>query len=271
MVYFPSYIILANNIFQFSYKLADRTLEKGGKYAEQPGIEIDKEYRARIEAHVKQWVKDEKYCKKKLVQFRKEYAQLGMDGESPAGAKGDRSSSQPSASQPGSSRDTEDSPMINGINGEKDGNGIGSLKSTPASGSSPLKRSREDEDEERDDYDGRMEQTNGDHSPTKKSKSGSPTDISPGAMELQSMDISTQSDSLPETPGLQEVLKLSLPVMGTPTKREREEDDDFDGATDMKDTREGRVVKKVRSRSNSSSRGFEDELRRQPAAVHTGA
>jgi len=212
-------------------------------------------------------MKDERYCKKKLEQFRKEYSQPGADGESLAGAKLGRSSSQPSGSQPGSSGDADDSPMVNGTNDVKVGTDEGSAKSTPASGLSPRKRNREDEDEETGGDNQEMDQ-----SPRKRSKSDSPADVeSPsGSAASQRMETSVQPDSLPQSPGVAEVLQLSLPVMGTPTKRERDEDD-VDGDIEMKDGSEERVIKKVRSRSNSLSRGFEDEMKRQPTAVHTGA
>ena len=212
-------------------------------------------------------MKDERYCKKKLEQFRKEYAQPGADGESPAGTKLGRSSSQPSGSQPGSSGGAEDSPMVNGVNDVKMGADEGSAKSTPASGLSPRKRNREDEDEEAGGEHQEMDQ-----SPRKRSKSDSPADVEspPGSAASQRMETSVQPDSLPQSPGVAEVLQLSLPVMGTPTKREREEDD-IGGDIEMNDRSEERVIKKVRSRSNSPPRGFEDEIRRQPAAVHTGA
>jgi len=213
-------------------------------------------------------MKDERYCKKKLEQFRKEYAQSGVDEESPAGAKLERSNFQPSGSQPGSSGGAEDSPMVNGVNDDKVATEEGSEKSTPASGSSPRKRNREDEDEET----GGDSQGMGGLSPRKRSKSDSPADVeSPhGSAASQRMEKSVQPDSLPQSPSVAEVLQLSLPMMGTPTKRERE-DNDVDGDIKMKDGSEGRVIKKVRSRSNSPSRGFEDEMRRQPAVVHTGA
>lgn len=211
-------------------------------------------------------MKDERYCKKKLEQFRKEYAQPGANGDSSAGTKPKRSSSQPSESQLGSSGDKEDSPMVNGVNDVKVGV-EGSAKSTPASGS-PRKRNREDEDEET----GGDSRGMGGQSPRKRSKSDSPADVEspPESVASQRMETSVQLDSLPQSPGVAEVLQLSLPMMGTPTKREREEDD-ADGDIEMKDRSEKRVIKKVRSRSNSPSCGFGDEMKRQPAVVHTGA
>ncbi|KAF8443524.1 hypothetical protein BGX38DRAFT_752240 [Terfezia claveryi] len=212
-------------------------------------------------------MRDERYCKKKLEQFRKEYAQPGTDGESPAGAKLGRSSFQPSGSQPGSSGGTEDSPMVNGVNDVKVRADEGSAQSTPASSLSPRKRNREDEDGGAGGDNQEMDQ-----SPRKRSKSSSPAYVEspPGSTASQRMETSVQPDSLPQSPGVAEVLQLSLPVMGTPIKREREEDNG-DGDIEMKDGSEERVIKKVRSRSNSASRGFENEMKRQPAVVHTGA
>ncbi|KAF8463629.1 hypothetical protein BDZ91DRAFT_300990 [Kalaharituber pfeilii] len=256
----------------FSYKLADRTLEKGGKYAEQPGIEIDKEYRARIEGHVRQWLKDERYCKKKLEVFRKEFGQTSQNGASPTGSKEEKGDSQSIASIPGSSTRTEDdSPMVNGVGGgpsEKDG--ARSVKSTPETGS-PRKRSREDDDEQHGERENGMDVANGHESPHKRQKSESLPPSPSRSVMSQGIDTLSQLGSQPQTPGLTEVLKFSLPVMGTPTKRGRE--DDGDGDVEMMDAGriEERVVKKVRSRSNSPSRGFEGKMKRQLAVVHTGA
>ncbi|KAI5806503.1 histone-lysine N-methyltransferase [Peziza echinospora] len=256
----------------FSYKLADRTIEKGGKYAELPGIEIDKEYRARIEGHVKQWMKDEKYCKKKLEVFRTEFAQSSGEESSPTGSKTERGDSQQLVSQPGSCARTDDSPMVNGL-GRID-TVKGSQESTPGQ-VSPKKRTRDVED----DYavrSGSKLDMNGhgyypDESARKRAKSESPR---PGSPSRSSSSLGNDTTETPITPNVTEVLKVSLPVMGTPTKRSRQDDDGYDEDVEMTDgERTEKSVKRVRSRSNSPSgaRGFDDGLRRQPATVHTGA
>lgn len=220
---------------------------------------------------MKQWMKDERYCKKKLAQFRKEYAQPNSYQDSPAAAKEDPSS-QPSELQSGSSERTdEDSPKLNGTSNVVNVNGEESVKSTPASGSSPRKRCRGYEGRDQYDENEDIAEVGCEWGPQKRSKSDSPA-ISPPipspVLQIQN-SITAKPGSLKSNQGAIGTVNLSLPVMGTPTKREREEGEDRDGDVEMKDMLDERVVKKVRSRSNSPSCGFEVKL--HPAVVHTGA
>lgn len=215
-------------------------------------------------------MKDERYCKKKLAQFKKEYSQPNAYQDSPAASKEDPGSSQLSQLQPGSSERTEeDSPIVNGTNNVANVNDEESVKSTPASGSSPRKRCREFEGKDQCDENEDMTEVSCGWGPQKRSKSDSPATSPPMPSPVLQTSISTNSGSLKSGQGVTGTVNLSLPVMGTPTKREREEGEDRDGDIDMKDMLDERVVKKVRSRSSSPSRGFEVKL--YPAVVHTGA
>lgn len=160
---------------------------------------------------------------------------------------------------------------MNGTSNVGNANDEESMKSTPASGSSPRKRCREFESRDRSDENEDMEdeEVSCEWGPQKRSKSDSPTTSPPIPSPVLQTSISTKSVSLKSGQGVAGTVNLSLPVMGTPTKREREEGEDRDGDIEMKGMLDERVIKKVRSRSNSPSRGFEMKL--HPAVVHTGA
>lgn len=206
-------------------------------------------------------MKDERYCKKKLAQFRVEFApkssaeqpgsSASVDSPAPRDSKGTPSTPKkscddddyldedPKESLPSSQQDGGDTPM--------DGNF--------GEGPSSAKREREDT--------GEMSDRDGSTSP-KRARSASPQRPSQIAV------LTNSSQSLPQSPTITNLQIQPISGKDTP-KRAREDDHEEPASAETT----ARVFKRPRSRSNSPnppSDGFEvKEVIHHPQALRTGA
>ena len=147
--------------------MADRTLEKGGKYAEEPGIEIvDRYLQKELEAKIKLWCSDETYCRRKLKEYYQTYGEdLAQSGDVQSSAASGQSQS-PTEESP-----TEESPTQESPAEESPTEGNSSTQITPEK-SSPRNRSRVGHSS--------TQATPGTSSPRKRSREGdSSTQVTP--------------------------------------------------------------------------------------------